>query len=1220
MSRQSSSGALQVRNRGERRCRPSALRRARPTLEQLECRIALSVGGGWINSTQSGNGVQPTSTGAVSLVVTGFPTTDTAGVASSFTVTAYDSYGNIATGYTGTVAFASADSQAGLPASYTFTTGTGEDNGVHTFSATLKTAGTQYLTATDTTTSSITGGETGIIVQPAAASSLAVTGLPGSMTSGVTSNVTVTAYDPYGNIATGYTGKVHFTSTDSSAVLPADYTFNSGNAGTQSFSATLNSTWSQTIVATDSVTSSITGSESTTVVPISASASFVKSDTTTQGNWIGAYGSDGYDLAGSSVSSPANATITPAGELVYPYSTPSPSTQQALQVPPAGTTRVAAVWYSATSFTVDVNVASGQAYNLELYMLDFDALGRAETVTLSNANTSAVLNTQSVSNFTSGEYIDWTISGNVLITFTRTAGANAVLSGLFFDPANLAPPPPPPPGSAMASFVGSNTSTEGNWIGVYGSDGYEIVGSSALSPAHATITPTGELNYTWGTPSPSTKQALAVPPSGTTRVAAVWYSATSFTVDVNVASGQEYNLELYMLDYDGKGRAQTVTLSNASTSAVLNTQSVSNFTNGEYLVWTISGNVQITFTRTAGANAVLNGLFLDPANLSPPPPGSATASFVGSNTSTEGNWIGVYGSGGYDLVGSSALSPAYATITPAGQQGYTWATPSPSTQQALEVPPSGTTRVAAVWYSATSFTVDVNVASGQAYNLELYMLDYDAKGRAETVTLSNAITSAVLNTQSVSNFTSGEYLNWTISGNVLITFTRTAGANAVLNGLFLDPAPQSAPSGPASALTVSAPTTETAGTPFSVTVTARQSNGNVAAAYTGMVAFASGDLLAGLPADYIFVPADNGIHTFSVVLKTAGIQYITATDIRTSSITGTQSGLLVQPAGAASLVVTGFPNPDTADVADSFAVTAYDPYGNLATGYTGTVAFSSGDTQAGLPASYKFTTGPGKDNGVHPFLATLETVGTQYLTATDTTKSSITGSETGIVVQTAGAGATSLTGQSGDGLFGQYYSNSTLSGTPAFTRSDDRIDFLWTDGNAGVPSKSGCQRAENCTGQYHSNSTCRAPPRSRPSKRKSIRSSERVNAGCPTRSNCCSTGRRGHRRTGRSATSPRPRRRPPRPVLQQFDLVGHTDVHALGRPGGLPLDGRERVSRRLGRPGVRIGRAERLVGKMDRYPDPQLQPDVHFCDQLRRQRRAAMGHSRRTAARQSAHQ
>ena len=64
------------------------------------------------------------------------------------TVTAEDSYGNVATGYTGAVAFRSGDARAVLPADYTFVAG---DNGVHTFTnaVTLVTAGTQTVTATE---------------------------------------------------------------------------------------------------------------------------------------------------------------------------------------------------------------------------------------------------------------------------------------------------------------------------------------------------------------------------------------------------------------------------------------------------------------------------------------------------------------------------------------------------------------------------------------------------------------------------------------------------------------------------------------------------------------------------------------------------------------------------------------------------------------------------------------------------------------------------------------------------------------------------------------------------------------------------------------------------------------------------------------------------------------------------------------------------------------
>src|SRR5205807_2572748 len=84
------------------------------------------------------------------------PASGTAGSALSVTVTALDAYGNTDTGYAGTVHFISSDGQAVLPSNYTFT---GGDAGVHTFTSgvTLKMAGSQTVTGTDTVSSSITG-------------------------------------------------------------------------------------------------------------------------------------------------------------------------------------------------------------------------------------------------------------------------------------------------------------------------------------------------------------------------------------------------------------------------------------------------------------------------------------------------------------------------------------------------------------------------------------------------------------------------------------------------------------------------------------------------------------------------------------------------------------------------------------------------------------------------------------------------------------------------------------------------------------------------------------------------------------------------------------------------------------------------------------------------------------------------------------------------------
>jgi hypothetical protein len=72
---------------------------------------------------------------------------------------------------------------------------------VATFTATLKTAGTQSITATDTANSLVTGSAI-TTVTATAASSLTIGGFPSPTTAGIAANVTVTALDAYGNIAT----------------------------------------------------------------------------------------------------------------------------------------------------------------------------------------------------------------------------------------------------------------------------------------------------------------------------------------------------------------------------------------------------------------------------------------------------------------------------------------------------------------------------------------------------------------------------------------------------------------------------------------------------------------------------------------------------------------------------------------------------------------------------------------------------------------------------------------------------------------------------------------------------------------------------------------------------------------------------------------------------------------------------------------------------------
>src|SRR5207249_1684218 len=157
------------------------------------------------------------------------PGTAVAGTAFSFTVTAQDAFNNTAAGYTGTVHFTSTDGAASLPTNSPLT------NGVGSFTATLRTAGSQPITSTDTAAGT-TAGDIAPLSLHAALPIYFVLSTPGTAVAGTAFSFTVTAQDAFNNTAPSYAGTVHFTSTDGAASLPADSPLTNGVG---SFSATL---------------------------------------------------------------------------------------------------------------------------------------------------------------------------------------------------------------------------------------------------------------------------------------------------------------------------------------------------------------------------------------------------------------------------------------------------------------------------------------------------------------------------------------------------------------------------------------------------------------------------------------------------------------------------------------------------------------------------------------------------------------------------------------------------------------------------------------------------------------------------------------------------------------------------------------------------------------------------------------------------------------------
>jgi hypothetical protein len=188
------------------------------------------------------------------------------------------------------------------------------------------------------------------------------------------------------------------------------------------------------------------------------------------------------------------------------------------------------------------------------------------------------------------------------------------------------------------------------------------------------------------------------------------------------------------------------------------------------------------------------------------------------------------------------------------------------------------------------------------------------------------------------------------------------------------------------------PSSITAGSTTQVVVTALDAENNPVKSYSGTVHFTSTDSQAVLPPNSML---SGGNGTFTVTLNTAGSQTVTATDTSNSSITGTSNTITVSAAAATHFAVSA-PASATAGTAFNFTVTALDQFNNAATSYGGTVHFTSSDAAATLPADGTLT------NGAGTFSATLRTVGSQTLTATDTANGNVTGTSGPIAVTSTG--------------------------------------------------------------------------------------------------------------------------------------------------------------------------------------------------------------------------
>jgi uncharacterized delta-60 repeat protein len=219
-------------------------------------------------------------------------------------------------------------------------------------------------------------------------------------------------------------------------------------------------------------------------------------------------------------------------------------------------------------------------------------------------------------------------------------------------------------------------------------------------------------------------------------------------------------------------------------------------------------------------------------------------------------------------------------------------------------------------------------------------------------------------------------------GNIVIAGT----APSSTNGDFL--VARYLPKATAPYFTLSGPSSTTAGAAGAYTISVFNADGSADTGYSGTVQITSSDPQAVLPAPFTI---SGGTASFMVSLKTAGAQALTASDLALPGINGSDTGIQVKAAAAVRFVLSG-PSSVRSGSTFSLTVTALDAYGNIATGFAGTVQFSDSANGATLPGNYNFTAA---DAGVHTFSAIkLKTKGKQTITVKDSQNGSILGSLT----------------------------------------------------------------------------------------------------------------------------------------------------------------------------------------------------------------------------------
>jgi fibronectin type 3 domain-containing protein len=387
-----------------------------------------------------------------------------------------------------------------------------------------------------------------------------------------------------------------------------------------------------------------------------------------QGNWVGRYGADGYALLAWNGTTDltnlpgANLVLEQGGRLSWASSSTEPRVLQS----PDQTERRSTIWYDNNQLRFHLTFTAAYTGTLHLYAVDWSTVDRREMVTVNDGSGAQQVNLSTA--FDQGAWLHFPISvaagGTVTVTADRTAGWNAILSGLFLGGAS-GPSPTPPGAPTLNAATPGNGQVSLSWTVPASNGGSAITGYTATaSPGGATCSTSGATTCTITGLTNGTSYSFGVTATNVagTGPASNVLSATPRAVPgaptLNAATPGSAQVSLSWSAPSSNGgspiTAYTATASpggaTCSTTGTT-TCNVIGLTNGT------SYSFSVTATNAAGTGAPSNSLSATPRTV----PGAPTL-----NSATPGNaqvslsWSAPASDGG------SAITGYTATASPGG--------------------------------------------------------------------------------------------------------------------------------------------------------------------------------------------------------------------------------------------------------------------------------------------------------------------------------------------------------------------------------------------------------------------------------------------------------------------------------------------------------------------------------------------------------------------------